>query len=611
MTTAIYALQSHHADSPHVALMQDSLRKAGLRVITVVFAPYGDFPVVQGNHLVGEGELVDPLLALKAAIATEPELRKSPLLVTGSHAVGPLCSISDVIERAQAADGAIYAPYWYDLHLDRRFGPKHPMRRIGNLDFTVIAPGTLDAPPVRAIVNNYTAPRDGFDAFRRGLLPFFSALEKAGLRTAYGMADDRLTTSDPRLSEVHKLVEDRAPAIPLDVLTLDPVQHDLNAIFLRDALDGLRRDHRQVYAAVIGFATHYLTMRDFTMIADQYEILPLEARRLDAPSWSFGRVAVFIHAYYAEMMPEFWELASRLPCEFDLKITTATKDDRDTIKTFLRGVGCAPAEFEVRILAQNRGRDMSSLFITWRDVILADKYQMALRLHSKRTPQVPRQVGESFKAHLFDNLVPSAGYVANLLDLMEAEPDIGLVMPPVIHMGFGTLGHSWFSNRAKVARLLADMGLTVKLDAHTPVAPYGTMYWFRPAALRPMFEREWQWEDYNPEPHHVDGGLSHVQERLIGYVAQGRGYRVMSVMNPRYAARSYAKLEYKLQRLAASMASGSIQEQVTQMEMVGSTAKMRLFRRMKMLYGSMLMRFPGLRGPIRPLKTLVVKLFTS
>ncbi|WP_201722053.1 rhamnan synthesis F family protein, partial [Sulfitobacter sp. HI0027] len=72
--------------------------------------------------------------------------------------------------------------------------------------------------------------------------------------------------------------------------------------------------------------------------------------------------------------------------------------------------------------------------ITFRDVILSDKYQVALRLHSKRTPQVSPRVAEEFKTHLFDNLVGSRGYVHNLLDKMEAEPDLGLLIPPIIHI---------------------------------------------------------------------------------------------------------------------------------------------------------------------------------
>ncbi|MEM6906797.1 MAG: rhamnan synthesis F family protein, partial [Pseudomonadota bacterium] len=153
---------------------------------------------------------------------------------------------------------------------------------------------------------------------------------------------------------------------------------------------------------------------------------------------------------------------------------------------------------------------------------------------------------------------PSRAYVARLFDIIEANPNVGVVIPPTVHIGYGTLGHAWFTNRRAVTRTMRLMGIKLPLDEHTPLAAYGTMYWFRPQALRRMFEHPWKWEDYNAEPHHVDGGMAHVQERLICYAAQADKFRTLSVMNPRAAARNYAKLEYKHQLLASCFKSGDI-----------------------------------------------------
>ena len=61
---------------------------------------------------------------------------------------------------------------------------------------------------------------------------------------------------------------------------------------------------------------------------------------------------------------------------------------------------------EVRVVAQNRGRDMLSLFITFRDVMLSGEYALPLRLHFNRTPQMAWQIGRSLKRHLVESLVP-------------------------------------------------------------------------------------------------------------------------------------------------------------------------------------------------------------
>ncbi len=608
-TTAIYALAADDLGMAHVATLRDALGQACDRVITVQFGTDEQGQYASDGTLPGPGTEPDPLIALAAALTADPEIAAHRIVVTGSNAIGPLRPISECLEAAAGA--ALYSAYWHDLSLDPRFKHDSADGRIPYFDFAVFGPGVWENAGLREMLDGLPAPRDDNDALRRVQMPFAKAWSDAGYSVTYAMAADRLETFEPHINEVHKLVEDRAPVIPLAVLKLDPVQHDLRAIYMRQAFDQLRIEHPAIYAAIGDYASRKMALRDFSSMADQYAVLPMEAQRAPRDTWAFGRVAVFIHAFYANMMPEFWDLIERLPCKSELHITTASEDDKVSIEAFLAEKGWASNAREVRVVEQNRGRDMSSLFITWRDVIAANRYEVALRLHSKRTPQVPRQVGESFKDHLFDNLVPSPGYVANLLDMMEAEPDIGLVIPPVIHMGFGTLGHSWYTNKPRVRKLLAQIGINVKLDEATPVAPYGTMYWFRTAALAPMFEHDWRWEDYNAEPNHVDGGLAHAQERMIGYVAQGTGYRVMSVMNPLFAARSYAKLEYKLQKLASYLAVGSIQEQVGQLEAANASFKMRMYHRMKLVYGAMLIRYPKLRGPLRPIKNLIIKLVST
>jgi lipopolysaccharide biosynthesis protein len=200
------------------------------------------------------------------------------------------------------------------------------------------------------------------------------------------------------------------------------------------------------------------------------------------------------------------------------------------------------------------------------------------------------------------------GAIRQILDRFEDEPDLGLIIPPVIHVGFGTLGHAWYSNRAAVQQLCTRMGLNVPLDADTPVAPYGTMFWFRMAALRPMFDWPWRWDDYNAEPHHVDGGLAHVQERLIGYAAQASGFRVLQVMSPELAARNYAKLEYKMQLFAARLASHHVLDQLAQLDRGADTLNARADRSLRRIYGWIIRRFPVTRAILKPMALRVALL---
>lgn len=607
---AIYVVLPGQLDAPHVRLALQRLRATRGTLIVVASPEEAALLTSGAAHVVPDHVLADPgALTARRGYAAGLEALwarglDGPVLLTGGHVFGPLQQAQD----SPAAD--IRAAYWHRPALDTRLTGWDPEARTPSLDHVEIGADALKHPALRDFWSGYAGAPDPWEEFCTCDLAFARLVDSLGLTRAYPMAPARLETAHPGVYEVHRLIADGAPCLPLAALTLDPLLQDLNAVELRRALTALRARDREMHDAAQAFAVRAIKPRDFAAAADQYEILPHTPRDPEKSAWDFGEIAVFVHAYYAEMIAEFWSLIRRLPCRAHIYLTTATQDDQAEIIAYLTERGLAPDRFTVRVVAENRGRDMSSLFITWRDVVLSGRHQIALRLHSKRTPQVSRRVGESFKAHLFDNLIGSAGYVSNLLTVMEAEPDIGLVMPPVVHVGFGTLGHAWFNNRAPLAALMSDMNIHVPLDDHTPLAPYGTMYWFRTDALIRMFECAWRWEDYNQEPHHVDGGLAHVQERLIGYAARDRGYRIVTVMTPEAAARNYAKLEYKLQRLSAEMPTGNILHQVEDLAAMNRAVRPRLFRALRDLYGRVLIWRPEWRGGLIPLRTLVVALLS-
>lgn len=532
------------------------------------------------------------------------------VLLTGSHVFGPLVPIGpEGFHRAEGA--AMASSYWHDVAIDVRLQGNKGPRRIPYLDFVLISPELMRDAAFQRFWRGLRHSGDHWKDFVAGPVALGALLEAGGHRVCYPVPDGAVGSYDPRLFEVDRVVRAGSPCLPVACLFLDPLIHDLTAMNLKGALDHVRATDPESHAAITRYATRYVKLRDLCTITDAYEIVPPEARNQGKESWSFGAVAVFIHAFYAEMMPEFWDLIQRIPGEVHLYITTATEENAVAIRAFLDERGWAETAREVRVVEQNRGRDMSSLFITWRDVALSGRYQVALRLHSKRTPQVARQVGESFKAHLFDNLVLSRGHVANILDRMEAEPDIGLIVPPVIHIGFGTLGHAWYNNKRALADLAKEMYVDVPLDDDTPVGAFGTMYWFRPDALWKMFDWHWKWEDYNAEPNHIDGGLAHVQERLIAYCVVDRGYRVHQVMTPDFAARSYARLEYKAQMFAAQFMSNNVVEQKAEMEARGITLRGLAYRRLRMTYGEMLRRWPNSRRVLRPFKNATVLLLLN
>ncbi len=112
--------------------------------------------------------------------------------------------------------------------------------------------------------------------------------------------------------------------------------------------------------------------------------------------------------------------------------------------------GPRAARVEVRVVASNNGRDQSAFLIGCRDLLLGDEYDLVVKLHSKKTPQDAYNVGRHFKRQQFTNLLNSPGYAANVVGLFQREPGLGLVFPPMIHLGYPSLGHGWWANKPGV-----------------------------------------------------------------------------------------------------------------------------------------------------------------
>lgn len=360
----------------------------------------------------------------------------------------------------------------------------------------------------------------------------------------------------PIFENFDMMLDARCPLVKRRIFFHEPTYLDRNAIVARRLVERLASDTDYPVDLVWRNVVRTAEPRTLYTNTSSLEILPDgEATRSETPL----RLAVLAHLFYEDMVEEVMAHLDRVPFAYDLYVTTSTAARRAAIETALaeRGVNA-----EVRVTEQNRGRDMSSLFITFRDVLTSGRHDLALRLHSKRSPQNGRNQAQLFKAHLFDNLLSSPRYVQEIVALFEREATLGMVFPPVVSIGFPTLGHSWFTNRPAAQMWASRMGIHTAFDRSTPIAPYGTMFWFRPEALRDIVEYPWSWSDYPKEPGHQDGGLAHVQERLLGYAAMNAGYHVRTVMNPWWAAVNYTFLEYRLQRLSAMLPEAYPQEQV-------------------------------------------------
>jgi lipopolysaccharide biosynthesis protein len=271
------------------------------------------------------------------------------------------------------------------------------------------------------------------------------------------------------------------------------------------------------------------------------------------------RTVVIAHIFYEEMTEEMIDRADTLPGSYDLVVTTATEAKAQAIRAALEE-RTPRGKVEVRVVASNNGRDQGAFLIDCRDVLLDGGYELVVKIHSKKTPQDIFHVGRHFRRQQFLNLLSSPGYTANVVALFQRERGLGLAFPPTIHLGHPTIGRGWWSNKPGFYERCKQLGILVPLDDISPLAPFGSMYFARPEALRLLIEHRWTYEDFGGADAYQDGGLAHILERMPSYAAGELGYHTRTIANADYFAMSYTALEYNLDQMSETMPGATMDQ---------------------------------------------------
>lgn len=252
------------------------------------------------------------------------------------------------------------------------------------------------------------------------------------------------------------------------------------------------------------------------------------------------KVALFIHIYYVDELKNMEPYIRSMPDEADIYVTTQTEEKKQQIDSYFKSY---PNKVSVK-LVQNRGRDVSALLITGRELI--KEYDYICFIHDKKvTQEKPGTVGEGFAYICYKNVLESRKYVENILSLFENNHHLGILCPPKPLHGPYVLGLllDWEMNYANTEKLLSDLEIKVPMDQYKlPIAPHGSCFWFRTDAVRKLFEYDWKYEDFPEEPLPVDGTISHAIERCYAYVAQDAGFYTAVAMSDQYARIEYTTL---------------------------------------------------------------------
>ncbi|MCI9530079.1 MAG: rhamnan synthesis protein F [Angelakisella sp.] len=264
------------------------------------------------------------------------------------------------------------------------------------------------------------------------------------------------------------------------------------------------------------------------------------------------RIALIIHSYFDDLIEYIFQYALSMPADSDIYITTDSVEKKQKIEEiFLHG----PWHSIKVIQIENRGRDISSLLVGVKPYL--NRYDYICFVHDKKVDYLDYgSKGFAFSERCFHNLLGSPQLVRNIVELFENNPYLGILCPPTPNHAdyYSTLGCEWGYNYDNTKQLFDKLELNCPVEqGKEPVAPFGTMFWFRTTALRKLYQIDWEYSDFPKEPNNTDGSLLHAIERIYPFVAQDAGYYSAWVLSDYYAQTEWNHLSYMLRELNMRM----------------------------------------------------------
>jgi glycosyltransferase involved in cell wall biosynthesis len=223
------------------------------------------------------------------------------------------------------------------------------------------------------------------------------------------------------------------------------------------------------------------------------------------------RIALHIHAYYADLLGEIVRRLSLNAVRPDLFVSVTSTEQKAMAEAELAGY---PGRVVRLQLVANRGRDLGPMLSMFAGDTLAG-YELAGHLHTKKSLDVQdRSLGQTWYGFLLEHLVggKAAGPMLDrIVSRMASDSGPAMVFAEDPYV-FGDE-----SNAPQLAELAKRMGWP-QPPAHFRF-PVGSMFWARPAVLRPLLDAGFSVNDYPEEPLPYDGTILHALERALGLAA--------------------------------------------------------------------------------------------
>ena len=349
---------------------------------------------------------------------------------------------------------------------------------------------------------------------------------------------------DPVIAESHRLLADGCPLVSRRAFTSSPLLLERHGVIPRDLLRDI---------SALGYRGDTIVQNLARSIAPaelNATLSLLEIPRDGAsPVRPGSRILILAHFAQDSDPSELVRRIALIPGECDIVATTSVPGDVDRVRAVLSAARHAHGgDIEVR-LVPSTADNVSALFVACRDLLLDDRYDLAIRVHSARLEGRSENARRYIDRHTWENMFANSDHASRVLALFD-DGGLGVVFPPMPLIGYDSFDSEWRGLRGDASRMARLLGIRVPLGS-TPLFPLGGVWVARVRALRLLAEHPWTWEDYLPGAGWR--ALGTTQLTLLAHAAGELGFHVRTVLSSEQAEISHAPLEYKVDQLASTV----------------------------------------------------------
>lgn len=253
------------------------------------------------------------------------------------------------------------------------------------------------------------------------------------------------------------------------------------------------------------------------------KVLPLSAGHYQGDK----KIAVHLHTFYLDLLVPFLRAFEQFHFAYDLFLTTDSEEKKAEIEAIL----AEEKKLAKVYVTGKKGRDVLPMLKLKEELV---QYDYIGHFHTKKSPEYPYWVGDSWREELLTMLVTNADTILTKFDQRE---DLGMAIADIpSFFRYTKIVDPWNENRfaSDMNELWQRLNLDRKLDfdqMNTFIMSYGTFIWFKYDALSPLFDLNLTDEDVpaEPLPQHT---ILHAIERILIYIAWAKGYDYLISQSP-------------------------------------------------------------------------------